>query len=566
MLYFDLKFIHNVTKQKLTSYHLQIRVRQMNYERYFPHKTVRPEQRRAIDFIIDQFMNENKRFVIVEAGTGVGKSAIAICISRFLSENLVDDEFQDTSYILTTQKILQKQYITDYSITDIEDFGKGISNISAATEYTCHHDSKTNCAEIQRTMKILPKNSLFHRTCNKERCVYKCAKRDFIANKEGVTNFAYFLAETLYAKEFKPRKLLVIDEAHNTDAELARFIDIVIDPDVVRMVSLDMPKTQNKIQLYNWVKEQYLPALCRLKETVEDDIEQYMIDPIVNKPQLLGKVKQNEILDKYLCKTNRFVRFFEENNWILNHDGSKSYEFKLISIAEHSGELLFQFGKKVLLMSATILDKNKFCQLNGIPVEQASFISVPSPFNLSNKPIYYMPIGLMNASAIDSSLPTLVQFLKKILKKHRDVKGIVHCHSYKVMEYIAKNIGDARVLSHDISTRGKVLEAHTSSPRPTVLLSPSMTEGVDLKDGLSRFQVICKIPYPYLGDELVKSKMKKWKWWYSYQTIITILQSVGRSIRSEDDFATTYILDGCWEGFYRSNVHIFPREFQKLLV
>ena len=35
-----------------------------------------------------------------------------------------------------------------------------------------------------------------------------------------------------------------------------------------------------------------------------------------------------------------------------------------------------------------------------------------------------------------------------------------------------------------------------------------MQEGVDLKGDCSRFQVICKIPYPYLGDKWVKARMK----------------------------------------------------------
>ena len=38
-----------------------------------------------------------------------------------------------------------------------------------------------------------------------------------------------------------------------------------------------------------------------------------------------------------------------------------------------------------------------------------------------------------------------------------------------------------------------------------------MAEGVDLKGDSSRFQIICKIPYPYLGDKLV--------WIYGLHTV-----------------------------------------------
>ena len=92
-----------------------------------------------------------------------------------------------------------------------------------------------------------------------------------------------------------------------------------------------------------------------------------------------------------------------------------------------------------------------------------------------------------------------------------------------------------------------------------------MTEGVDLKDEASRFQILCKIPYPYLGDKLIRKRMNKWKWWYPLQTAKKIVQSVGRSIRSSEDHAVTYILDKDWDRFYSRNREIFPEDFKKCL-
>ena len=87
-----------------------------------------------------------------------------------------------------------------------------------------------------------------------------------------------------------------------------------------------------------------------------------------------------------------------------------------------------------------------------------------------------------------------------------------------------------------------------------------MAEGVDLKGELSKFQILCKIPFPFLGDKVVKKKMSKWDWWYNTQTIRTIIQSVGRSIRSETDTAVTYILDSDWNRI-KSKKDMFPDNF-----
>ena len=59
--------------------------------------------------------------------------------------------------------------------------------------------------------------------------------------------------------------------------------------------------------------------------------------------------------------------------------------------------------------------------------------------------------------------------------------------------------------------------------------------------------------------------MYKWKWWYPMQTIKTIIQSVGRSVRSDTDHAITYILDADWQRFYGQNRDLFPQHFKDAL-
>jgi Rad3-related DNA helicase len=114
---------------------------------------------------------------------------------------------------------------------------------------------------------------------------------------------------------------------------------------------------------------------------------------------------------------------------------------------------------------------------------------------------------------------------------------------------------------HDSTNRDQMLKFHLESKDPTVLLSPSMMEGVDLFDDNSRFQIICKVPFPYLGDLVVKKRMEKNQFWYPYMTAKSVIQSLGRSIRNENDHAESYILDGDWERFYKMNRNMFTHDF-----
>jgi len=143
---------------------------------------------------------------------------------------------------------------------------------------------------------------------------------------------------------------------------------------------------------------------------------------------------------------------------------------------------------------------------------------------------------------------------------------VVHnCVTYKIGKYIQENVKSPRILTHDPSNREEVLKKHFESEDPTVLLSPSMMEGVDLADDASRFQILCKVPYPYLGDAVVKKRMNKNKLWYPYSTAKSIVQSLGRSIRNDTDYAVSYIVDSDWENFYSKNSSMLPEEFKRAI-
>jgi Rad3-related DNA helicase len=85
-----------------------------------------------------------------------------------------------------------------------------------------------------------------------------------------------------------------------------------------------------------------------------------------------------------------------------------------------------------------------------------------------------------------------------------------------------------------------------------------MAEGLDLKDDLSRFQIICKVPYPYL-DQYTRSRMKLDPAWYRWRTALTLVQATGRSVRSKDDHAITYVADAEFERFISENMSCLPR-------
>ena len=93
------------------------------------------------------------------------------------------------------------------------------------------------------------------------------------------------------------------------------------------------------------------------------------------------------------------------------------------------------------------------------------------------------------------------------------------------------------------------------------MISPSSHEGVDLRDDLSRFQVVAKIPYGNLSDKRTTQRMASDEDWYQLAASQKIVQACGRSVRSDKDHAVTYIIDALFPYFRKRSGHLFPKYF-----
>lgn len=539
-----------------------------DWRRFFPLPVPRPEQVQAIDFVLNQFVNENKKFVLLELGTGCGKSAVGVTVARYL-DVLTELSDERSAYILTTQKILQEQYVRDFGAASPCDL---LRSIKSSSNYQCMHYSDQSCGESKRVLARLPKQVAgtdFEKCC-KFNCPYSRDKQEFIDSPLGITNFPYFLAETMYAKKLEPRGLLVIDECHNVEAELGKFVEVTFSEKFAKeILKCKIPALNLDKAVFEWIKKTYRPSLLKYVEKLEKMLESAFNSGVAGFKDL---GKQYEMLDKHLCKVNKFLTSYasDPDSWIMNvikteKRGARRFEFKSIDVSSYSHEMLFRFGERVLMMSATILDKDIFCGSVGLDVTETSMLRIPSPFPTQNRPIHYMPAGSMSKDNIDKTLPILTEVVKVLLEQHATEKGIIHCVNYRIAQHIKDSLLSDRLLIHNSENRDLVLKQHTEGSLPTVLVSPSMMEGVDLADNASRFQIVCKVPFPYLGDLVVKKKMAKNKNWYGFCTVKSIIQAFGRSVRNDTDHAVSYILDSDWERFYSRNRNMFPADFSSLL-
>ena len=169
-----------------------------NYAKIFPYKEIRKEQEIAINFALKTLIDNDKKFCIIEAGTGVGKSAVGLTTGRYLDDyysskfTTEDVDYEQGTYFLTTQRILQEQYE--------QDFGKPrgtMCSLYSASNYQCHYHKKNDCKSSLQMLKGEKKSSKFFKACAIG-CKYKEKKKKFLESRESITNFPYFIFFTLF--------------------------------------------------------------------------------------------------------------------------------------------------------------------------------------------------------------------------------------------------------------------------------------------------------------------------------------------------------------------------------
>jgi ATP-dependent DNA helicase DinG len=513
---------------------------------HFPFAEVREEQGRALDWICDQFWT-GERVVIAELGTGVGKSAIAVALAGWIDQANIGLELSPGATVLTSQKVLQDQYVRDF---------KHARDLRSAANFQCDGPVAGTCGETSRVRKAVGMD-LAQQNLKCSACPYRMCKDDFVESKLGITNYSYFLSESTYAGELPARRLLVLDEAHNVEDEVRRWASVEVAEADAKELKLALPTVQSAVA---WLGQEYRANLQaklgtsakRLKKIVKTGEYGATVRDLAN---------SNDRFDKRLCQVNRIL---DKGGEVLvsestDRKGKRSLRFQPVDVTNMVQDALYSRAARVLLTSATLLDREVYSRSVG--AVGAPYLSIPTTFPKEAFGITVKPVGRMGRSQIETSITRLPKAIKGVLANHPNEKGIIHTVNYRVAKAIADNVRDPRLLIQSTSSdRDAMLRKHLTSPEPTVLVSPSMMEGLDLRDELGRFQVVCKVPFPDFSDPLVARKDRSW---YDWRTVRSLVQAVGRGVRSNTDWCKTYMLDLSFVDLLERCGHMFPEHLRK---
>lgn len=538
----------------------------------------RPYQAEVLSVI--RFVLDNDHFdnIIVQAPTGIGKSAIAMTVQSWF----------ESGYILTPTLGLTQQYRDDYShmIAEV----RGRSNFECwvrdgtAADAPCQRSRKKRCQYISRD----------------DPCPYYEQKYDAIDHRMTLSNPAYlFRVIQGHGEDFKQRDIAIIDEAHNLESFFMGLLEIPITEMDWRAAFGEDQELPIHYHVEDWIDD-----VQALHQAATNEL--MAIDPDEDSPIAVNARKR---WSGVVSRTSTLIELMiDPNNITLQTERGRTV-FKPIRVSPWVPEYLTSVAQTRIMLSATILDIDTFTSNLGIQDQHNLYLNITqSPFPKENLSIVYAPCGPMSYGKRKHTIPKQVNAISAIMNRFDDKRGVILPHSHAIRQEIVEGLiasgHGERVLTHGSNAyeRQQVLdEFFRRTDEPLVLVSTYVGEGFDFKGNLAEWLVICKIPYLYTPDPQIALRMEqdehRWRamhegtekcpyekpspysnglcgsWtchkpcqsWYRLQTSLRLVQGAGRVVRTPTDVGHVFILDRGWDRYLKQNGGLLPSWFRRAI-
>lgn len=523
-----------------------------SWKQVLPKYNPRHSQKNVMNWINE--LPPHVKYIMIEMPVGGGKSPLALAFSAYINGGM------GNSFILTPQKTLQRQYEESFDDSIL-------ASVYGRSNYTCERKN-TNC-DVGGDTK--PK-------C--EVCPATMARTIALSKPNMVLNYTIALTYFKYLNhKIPPRDVMIFDECHTLESHLVEFGSIDITEKKCKFYGVKWRKPKSSSDALAWIRNEYIKAvelkIFELRQKIKEMDDRMDLKLSKEDVKTIKNYKSAMEHMEQLTTLLRMEPDIIEKVYVLIID-KIHFKFKELFGKNTFKHLVMPKANRFVFLSSTILDKEEFCNDLGINPKEAEMISVDSEFNVDNREVVYKPITKMNYGWNSperlSDRKKMIKVINHILNHHKNQSGIIHSGSFQIAEWLVNELKTSHEVIHHNPTnnmsRDEVIDYYlqNAESRPILLISPSITEGMDLYGDKGRFAIISKVPYPHLGDAWIKRRMQLSQSWYNRQTITGIIQGCGRVVRSKDDWGQVYILDESFAYLYKQTVRIIPQWWKDGLV
>ena len=527
--------------------------------------TWRPFQIETILSICEAILNNTHNDIVLDAPTGTGKSIIAMACAWVI------EKFNKDSYICVSDLLLQKQYEDDILNLKLD-----WSSIKGIDNYTCNENglklSLGNC----KVNRIKPKTLACYANCT-----YFSARNRALDSSTCVLNYSYYLLQTNYTGLFKSRSVVFLDEAHNLDSIIHRHYA----PRLNRPLENTLQELENMIDLPKSYRSNYSRIWLSFY-TINDHtiwlecLKQ--VELILTNVNIYGRhwissnstVDENSKLSTFQinvlnkldfvkdvhCKVEDFVDLIAIDSSLITRSlSSDEVAFNYLDTRQMMYVFFKKHTYKRVYMSATWgnLDKS----LSYLNIKDPLHIKIPNEFDYSKSKYKVLGNHGLNFYLKKQNMNLAVNDVDYCLDIESEVNGIIHTNSYEFTSAVLNySRHKDRMISYTDSATKKLAIEKLKTTTNSILVGPSIMEGVNLPDDMCRFIICFKTPYMSLSDNFIKRKAQKNQSWYYYKTALLVEQSVGRGMRHKDDWCNVYFIDKSFKSLFKKK-HLFSTEF-----
>jgi ATP-dependent DNA helicase DinG len=518
---------------------------------------------------IDQAFNTGSKFVICNAPTGSGKSFISKTLGNVADES--SEEFHQLVTSYAAYKRSQVGYTNADKCDEMPSFGCTALTITKALQdqykelfnETAVIKGKSNyqCAIDERypvdVAPCLHSANLKADCWAKNKCPYYEARNRALVSQFNTLNYNMFFA---LPNHLKKRQFLICDEASELEDQLVKEFTCKVDYKFLARMDVDIRPLTKRISAIKWLTELQIDLTDKI-----DDIKDILSskNKTNNQKAILDLTTNMQRLMNLNNKVEQVTDSWRDSEYVYDQDatGITFMPLKVNKLAYR----LFEHADKVILMSATIIDPDNFCKTLGI--EDYKYVEAESTFDPKNAPIVCNPKYKLNYHTMDKYLPRIIKQVAEICNHHANDKGIIHTQNNSITAKLRSMLYGDRFLYREPGVKNEdILDKHMSCSEPTVLVSPSMSYGVDLKGDLAKFQILIKAPFLPTKDVRIERMMKNDFDWYQNKMLCSLIQACGRGVRSKKDTCITYILDGTIVDSILRSKHKLPKYFLERFV
>jgi ATP-dependent DNA helicase DinG len=225
-----------------------------------------------------------------------------------------------------------------------------------------------------------------------------------------------------------------------------------------------------------------------------------------------------------------------------------------IDVSDSLRELLFDRLDTAVLTSATLSVEDRFdFMASRLGVAEAGTLSLPSPFDLHDQSVLYLPESMPDPASPGFPEAALEEILA-LLEITRG-RAFLLFTSFASLRRTRKDL-EGKVpfplMSQGEASRHVLLEKFRATPHAILLATSSFWQGVDVPGDALSLVLIEKLPFEVPSDPLVAARCEVVRRrdgnpFVEYQVptaVIELKQGLGRLLRSRSDRGVLAILDG----------------------